>query len=293
MDGFIAIHRKILEWEWYTDANTMRVFLHCLLKANYETRSWRGTTIERGQFVTSVKSLSQELDLTPKQIQGALDKLKRTNEVAIKTSNKNSTITICKYDDYQILESGEGKTKGKTNGNTNGKQEVNQRENKGQQQNKETTIINKQYIEKSDTNVSPKETPQFDFKKILIETYAVPECFVNDWIIVRKQKRAANTESSIKALVREAMKAGISVAAAVQMCAENGWQGFRAEYLHNGRTNRPTPTPHTDDAERARKEAEIEQMRQEKLAEREQEREFDAQNRRDKETKRLNDILGI
>ena len=32
--GWISLYRKFTEWEWYTDANTMRVFLHLLLKAN-------------------------------------------------------------------------------------------------------------------------------------------------------------------------------------------------------------------------------------------------------------------
>ena len=103
MEGFITIHRKILDWEWYSNSNVMRVFIHCLLRANYQERSWQGNVIGRGQFVTSVSKLSRELGLTPRQISGALDKLKMTNEIAIKTSNRNTTITICKYDDYQTI----------------------------------------------------------------------------------------------------------------------------------------------------------------------------------------------
>ena len=46
--GFILLHRKLLEWEWYTDHNTKMVFIHCLLKANFEKKEWRGVVIERG-----------------------------------------------------------------------------------------------------------------------------------------------------------------------------------------------------------------------------------------------------
>ena len=33
MSGWIKLHRKITEWEWYSDANTFRVFMHLLLTA--------------------------------------------------------------------------------------------------------------------------------------------------------------------------------------------------------------------------------------------------------------------
>lgn len=170
MEGFIALHRKMVDWEWYTDANVMRVFLHCLLKANYETRNWRGIVIKRGQFVTSVKTLSQELNLTPRQISVALDKLKRTNEMSIKTSNKNSTITICKYDDYQTIGAPQCKTKRQAKQQTNVEQDVTQMEIKCEQHNNnnnDNNTTSEQEI-KSNTDVLPKNTQQKRFQKPLL-----------------------------------------------------------------------------------------------------------------------------
>ena len=40
MSGWIKIHRQILEWEWYSDTNTFRVFLHLLLKANHKEKKY-------------------------------------------------------------------------------------------------------------------------------------------------------------------------------------------------------------------------------------------------------------
>lgn len=51
-----------------------------------------------------------------------------------------------------------------------------------------------------------------------------------DWLEVRKGKRAKLTQTAIDALCREAAKAGISVAEAVRICAERGWQGFNASW---------------------------------------------------------------
>lgn len=67
----------------------------------------------------------------------------------------------------------------------------------------------------------------------LVELGADPK-HCKDWMAVRKQKRApAPTDTVIAAMQREARKANITVAAAVQICAERGWQGFKADWLAN------------------------------------------------------------
>lgn len=39
MEGWISLYRKILNWEWYSDANTFRLFIHLLLQANHEEKN--------------------------------------------------------------------------------------------------------------------------------------------------------------------------------------------------------------------------------------------------------------
>lgn len=34
--NYIIIHRRIMDWEWYRNGNTFRVFMHCLLRANWK-----------------------------------------------------------------------------------------------------------------------------------------------------------------------------------------------------------------------------------------------------------------
>ena len=101
MEGWISLYRKFTEWEWYTDANTMRLFLHLLLKANHQDGNWQGKTIRRGQVVIGRKSLANELKISEQAIRTSLNKLKITNEITIETTNKFSIITIEKYDVYQ------------------------------------------------------------------------------------------------------------------------------------------------------------------------------------------------
>lgn len=122
--GYIKLYRKFLEWEWYDDDNCTRLFIHCLLKANYMDKQWRGKTILRGQFFTSIDTLSKELHLTTKQIRIAISKLENTGEILKKGANEGTYITICNYDSYQQIEQAEGQTEGKrgaSEGQTKGK----------------------------------------------------------------------------------------------------------------------------------------------------------------------------
>ena len=108
INGFITLHRQILDWEWYKNINTKVLFLHLLLKANYKDLSFEGHKILRGQLVTSLPSLSSELGLSIHQIRVSLDKLIMTGEVASKSYNRYRVITIVKYDEYQNDDSKDG-----------------------------------------------------------------------------------------------------------------------------------------------------------------------------------------
>jgi len=99
--GFIYLHRKMIDWEWYTDVNTKTLFIHILLKANFKDKQWKGIEINRGQFLTSYETLSNEINLTVQQVRTCIKKLIKTKEITIKTTNKYSLITVENYNDYQ------------------------------------------------------------------------------------------------------------------------------------------------------------------------------------------------
>lgn len=101
MSDWFKLHRKIIEWEWYTDGNTMRVFIHCILEANYEAKRWQGINIPRGSFPTSLEALSQQLKLSIQQVRTSLDKLIRTGEITKKANNHFTLLTVNQYEKYQ------------------------------------------------------------------------------------------------------------------------------------------------------------------------------------------------
>lgn len=102
MSGWIKLHRQITDWEWYTDHNTFRVFLHLLLTANHKDKKFKGMDLKAGTIVTSRDLLAYATGLSVRQIRTALDKLKTTNELTIKTSPQGTIIQIVNYVKYQI-----------------------------------------------------------------------------------------------------------------------------------------------------------------------------------------------
>lgn len=101
MEGWIKLYRKFCEWQWYNNSEMVHLFIHLLLNANREDRKWRNITVKRGEIITGRLSLSHITGISERQIRTCLNRLKSTSEIAIKTTNKYSIITILKYDDYQ------------------------------------------------------------------------------------------------------------------------------------------------------------------------------------------------
>lgn len=104
-NGFIALHRSLLSWGWHADPATGWLFVNLLLMANWTDSDWQGMTIKRGQLVTGRKALAAQTGLSERQIRTALDHLKSTNELTIKTTNKFSLITVVNYGKFQDAQS--------------------------------------------------------------------------------------------------------------------------------------------------------------------------------------------
>lgn len=101
-NGYIKLHRKLLDWGWYKDQNTMMVFLHLLLTANFAESEYMGIKIHPGQTVIGRKSLAKALGMSEQNIRTALNHLKSTNEITITSTNRFSVVTIVKWELYQI-----------------------------------------------------------------------------------------------------------------------------------------------------------------------------------------------
>ena len=99
--GWIKLHRQLLNWDWYDDINTFRLFVHLMLTANHKDNNWRGIEIKRGSRLTSLDKLSTETNLSVSKIRTAIKKLISTNEIASKSHSQHTVFTMINYDVYQ------------------------------------------------------------------------------------------------------------------------------------------------------------------------------------------------
>lgn len=105
MEGnYIKLYRSLLEWEWYKNINTKVLFLHMLLRANWKEGKFEGKVIPIGSFVSSVSALASETDLTPREIRTAIEHLKSTGELTVKSYSKYSVFTVNNYCLYQATD---------------------------------------------------------------------------------------------------------------------------------------------------------------------------------------------
>lgn len=109
-NGYIKLSRSIMKWEWYKNQNTKALFLHCVLKANFAPQRFEGVEIKRGEFVTSLSSLSKETGLTISELRTAMEHLVLTGELARRKVSKFTVITVLSYDLYQDSSQGFSQT---------------------------------------------------------------------------------------------------------------------------------------------------------------------------------------
>ena len=102
MSGWIKLHRKITDWEWFEDKNTFIVFITLLLMANHKEKKYKGIVVKVGSVVTGRDILARQTKLSVQQIRTALSKLKLTNEITIETSPQGTVIEIVNYKKYQL-----------------------------------------------------------------------------------------------------------------------------------------------------------------------------------------------
>ena len=160
--GWVKLYRSIFKWEWWDDMCTRNLFVVCLLMANSSDRRWRGISIGRGSFVTSMEHLSKVAGLTARQTRTAVEHLKSTNELTIETTSNYSIITVCHYERYQDPSEAERQTKRQTKRQTADKPPTNERQttdNKQEYKNGRSIVSSSPYVKEDMSGLKPDAPP--------------------------------------------------------------------------------------------------------------------------------------
>lgn len=194
--GYVTLHRKLTEWEWYKCSNTKAVFLHLLLTANYKPSKFMGYDVPIGAVVTGYSALADQLNLSVRNVRTAISHLKKSGVIDTKSTSKFSIISLTNWDTYQICE------------NTSDKQVTSNR----QASDKQVTAS------KEGKKVIKKEIKDFD----------VPD-FINrkKWdalMVIRVAKKAVQSHDALTAIVNKLEKYGDSADESLDNAIENSWK---------------------------------------------------------------------
>ena len=228
MAGWIKIHRKFLEWEWYNDIPCKVLALHLILSANFAESKCKGYLIKRGQLFTNKNILANETGLSMKQIRRAVEILETGRFLGSERAGKDTIITICNYDSYQCSEIQSGQEEGR------------KKAGKGQQvgQGKGRTI----YKEEKEEYINPPIIPHggyesFDFNFLAPE---FEETFFM-WIDYKskkgkKYKSQKSIELCYKKLIKLSDNSPDKAREIVEESMSNNWDGL-FELKNNEKSN--------------------------------------------------------
>jgi len=161
--GYIKLHRKILENPISEKPHYAWLWIILLLKANHKTAEfiWNGEkkTIKAGQFITGREKLSQESHISQGTVERILKYLENEQQIKQETNNKFRIITIVNWEKYQI------------NGQQTDSKTDNQRTTNGQQ----TDTNNNDKNVKNDKNTIAKAIVKLPVSKENLDVTAVYE----------------------------------------------------------------------------------------------------------------------
>ena len=107
MNGFLFLHRKIINSPIFENPELLKVWIWCLCKANYvdsiQPIGNQNVLIKAGQFATGRKKAGIELGEHQSKVWRYLKQLEMLGNIVIESNNKYSLVTVAKWGDYQAI----------------------------------------------------------------------------------------------------------------------------------------------------------------------------------------------
>lgn len=105
MDGWLKLHRSIVDSSVFDDSDVLKMWIWLLCNVAYNDHDvvYYGKIyqIKSGQIITGRKKISQQIKMSESQVYRALNILKLLGNINIKPNNKFSLITIVNWAKYQ------------------------------------------------------------------------------------------------------------------------------------------------------------------------------------------------
>ena len=207
-NGWIKLHRKIIDSAVFENPKILKLWIWCLCKASHKGyESMVGNQIvvlQEGQFIFGRKKASSELKIKESMVYKYIKLLEKLEMINIKSNNKFSIITIEKWAFYQF-------------------------DNDEEQQQKEQQRNNKGTTKEQQRNTNKNVKNVKNVKEIIYSD--VPE--LNEAIIAfidyRKGIKKPMSDRAITLLLGKLNKMSNSVQEQIEILNQsilNGWQGI-------------------------------------------------------------------
>jgi len=98
--GYIKVWRKMLDSEVMQDDWLCRLWMWCILKAQWRNVNKKGVP-ERGQFITGRVRAAEELKVSPSKWYRGIERLSELGCIIVEANSNRTTITVCNYATYQ------------------------------------------------------------------------------------------------------------------------------------------------------------------------------------------------
>ena len=93
-----------------------------------------------------------------------------------------------------------------------------------------TSTVNDNVNVNVNVNDNIKKENRFNFRKSLVD-YGFDENLVNDWITVRKTKKASNTKTAYNGFIKQVELCKMPINEILTECVNRSWGGLKAEWL--------------------------------------------------------------
>ena len=231
-NGHVKIHRQIENSQVWRNAELLKVWLWCLLRASYKERwvdakTGKGITqvhVMPGQFIFGRFEAADALRQKPSSVRNRMEKLSKMGNLALKPDTHWTLVTVCNWDRYQAKEAEGGQASGQATDT--------QRTGKGQPKdtNKKGKKVEVGKEEKKPLAELPEELDTPEFQKAWA-----------DWAQHRRETRKTMTPLAAKKLLNKLTGWGAARAVvAIDHSIASGYQGIFEPKGGNGQAAGPT-----------------------------------------------------
>lgn len=231
--GWISIHRKVKDnflFKQRRSFSNFEAWIDILLNVNHKEQKVliKGSlfTVNRGQSINSKMTWSKRWGWNRSKTNRFLTLLQNEGMIDLKSNNITTILTVCKYETYQ-------------DGRTSDEHQTNIKRTSDEHQtntnNNDNNINNDNNDNNKKENIVKEKPKRFLFSKELINLGG-KESLVEDWLMVRKNKRATNTETALNNFISQVKKSGMDLNYVLTLCVSNSWSSFNHKWNYEGKT---------------------------------------------------------